>query len=69
MKSTKFYTSFDDLPIIMDLPMVAILVGLSLDRLRTLAREGKFPAWKLSENQWRVCKDDLLAWINERKRA
>lgn len=63
---TKPITSWDDVPIVMDLVMAGRIVGLTPDRLRLLSRRSKFPATKAGD-EWRVEKDDLIEYIRTRR--
>ena len=60
------YTDWGEIPIIFDMPIAAKLVGKSIDRLKVLARQEKFPAFKVG-SEWRIRKDDLLAYIDNQK--
>ena len=64
MTRKKSYVNWDTVPVIMDVPLAANLLGMSSDYLKQLARKGKFPpAFKLSPQAWRVEKDTLREWI------
>ena len=52
-------TTWKNLPVIMDSELVSIVLGLSEVQIRTLAREGKIPAFKVG-NQWRFEKRALM---------
>ena len=67
MKRTSF-TRWEDVPVIIDLPYVSMLVGLTYEYLTTLCKKGKLPAFKIG-NSWRVEKSDLIDWINKQKGA
>lgn len=58
------FTSWDDVPVIMDLPLAACIIGCNCDYLRRLAKEGKFPAKKFGK-VWRVDKDELRETIKQ----
>ena len=55
----------EDFPAIMTISDVAEFLGLHELTVRRLAREGQLPALKLGR-QWRVKKDLLEKWIEER---
>lgn len=59
-------TSWDQVPLIMDLPFVCRIIAKSYDRLVKLSQQGKFPAFKAGA-EWRVTKDDLIRYIEENK--
>ena len=51
-------TTWNDVPIVMDLPMASRIVGLSYECLKKRAQRGDFPAYKEGK-QWRVNKAAL----------
>ena len=54
------YVNWDTVPVIMDVPLAANLLGISSNYLKQLARKGEFPpAFKISPQAWRVEKDAL----------
>ena len=55
----------EDFPSIMTISEVAEYLGLHELTVRRLAREGQLPALKLGR-QWRVKKDLLEKWIEQR---
>jgi excisionase family DNA binding protein len=57
--------SKEDFPLIMTISEVAEYLGLHELTVRRLAREGQLPALKLGR-QWRVKKDLLEKWIEQR---
>lgn len=63
----KNYVDWNTVPIIMDIPLAAQLVGMSAEYLRKQAIKKKFPAYKISPRVWRVNKEDLVNWIESFK--
>ena len=57
--------SKEDFPLIMTISEVAEYLGLHELTVRRLAREGQLPALKLGR-QWRVKRDLLEKWIEQR---
>jgi hypothetical protein len=55
-------TSWDDVPIVMDMPMAARIVGQCPEYLKKRAQRGTFPAYK-EGSQWRVSKAALKEHI------
>jgi excisionase family DNA binding protein len=51
-------TSWDDVPVVMDLPFAARIVGQSPEYLRKRAQQGTFPAYK-EGTSWRITKEAL----------
>jgi predicted site-specific integrase-resolvase len=58
----------NEVPVIMDLAFASRLVGLKPDTLKRLGEKGKLPAFKLSENSWRIRKCKLLEFIEAREK-
>ncbi len=52
-------TTWKSLPVVMDSELVAIVFGMTVVQIRTLAKEGKIPAFKFG-NQWRFEKKALM---------
>lgn len=59
-------TNWDKVPVIFDLAYAATLLGISLDSLHKQCQKGLFPAFKVGK-LWRVNKDDLMTYIDQRK--
>ena len=59
-------TSWEQVPIVMDLPFACRILAKSYDRLKKLSQQGNFPAFKAG-SEWRVTKDDLIRYIEENK--
>lgn len=62
----KLIKSAGDLPATFDLSLASNLTGYSIARLRQLARQGQFPAYKIGR-AWLIDKDDYIKWIDELK--
>ena len=67
MTKTKPITTWDELPIIMDLPLAARILGLVPDTLKKHAIAGTFPAFKPDNKSWRVTKEALMKYIEEKE--
>ena len=61
---TKQTTDWDSVPVVIDLPHAAMILGISYENLKTRSIKGLFPAVKVNDRAWRVSKDKLLAFIN-----
>ena len=57
-------TSWDDVPIVMDLPMAARIIGTTRESLEKRCHKGTFPAYK-EGRLWRIEKGALLAHIEK----
>ena len=61
----KVYTSYDDLPIMLSVPQLASVLGISRSGAYALVRSVGFPALKIG-SRIVIPKDELLEWIHER---
>lgn len=59
-------TNWDDVPIVMDLYKAAYILGVSYDNLKKRALRGDFPAYKENGHAWRIGKDTLRAYVDQR---
>jgi len=57
---------WDSVPVVIDLPYVARILGVTPETLKLRCLRGKFPAFKEGKN-WRVEKCDLRAYIEGNK--
>lgn len=56
--------SLDDYPDILDAAMVAEILGMNLDYVRKLSRDGRIPAHKLPQGRmFRYFKDEIVDWL------
>ena len=56
-------TNWDQVPIIMDIPMVARILGYHPERIRQLIKLNKIPAYKIGQS-WRIEKQDLIDYLH-----
>ena len=61
---SKIYTSYDELPIMLSVPQLAVLLNISRSGACALTRSEGFPALKIG-SRIVVPKDKLQDWINE----
>ncbi len=59
------YKSFDDLPLMLSVPELAGVLGISRTRAYELAREKGFPTLKIG-SRILIPRDKLIAWIDEK---
>ena len=69
MAKTVIVTNWDELPIIMDLPLAARVLGVVPETLKKYAIAGVFPAFKPDNKSWRVTKDALKKYIKEKEQS
>ncbi len=60
----KIYTFYDELPIMLSVPQLASVLGISRSGAYALVRSEGFPALKIG-SRIVIPKDKLLCWINE----
>lgn len=63
MKKT-VYTNYDELPVMLTVPDVANIMGLSLAGSYELTRSRDFPAFKVG-SRIIIPKDKFLAWLDK----
>jgi hypothetical protein len=63
----KPFTDWNHVPLIIDLPTAAMLLGRSYKRLQLDAHKGIFPAFKNGTGKWSVEKTVLIKWIDSQK--
>ena len=61
-----FIKSWEEAPLYMSLKMAGKIVGLNANYLSLMARKRQFPAFKVGDS-WRVDKEDLKAYLENRK--
>lgn len=64
----KFVYRWEEVPVVVDLPYAAVILGVSEECLKKRAQRGQFPAFKVG-SLWRVSKNDLLVYIENQKTA
>lgn len=73
MKKTTNIPKIDELPDIFDLTLAGLLLGYTADYLRKQSIDGHFPGYQLfpdgKKGAWRVNKEDLLKWLEEKRAA
>lgn len=58
------YTNYDELPVMLSVPDVANIMGLSLAGSYELTRSTDFPAFKVG-SRIIIPKDKFLAWLDK----
>lgn len=62
----KWYTNWDDLPILMDAVMVAQLLGCSESKVRKMANKRIIPAYRIGK-ELRYDRDEIKAFVYANK--
>ena len=61
VRKKNFVYSWDEVPVIIDPPYVAHLLGCSRENVRKMCQNGTLKAFKVGD-MWRIRKDDLIAY-------
>lgn len=57
-------TNWNDVPVVIDIPMAARLLGFTVDVITRKCKKGEIPAHKVF-NQWRIDKDELVQFLHK----
>ena len=63
VKKKKFVTSWDEVPVIIDVPYLAHLIGCSYENARKMCQYGKIKAVKVGD-MWRIRKEDIIEYMS-----
>ena len=55
--------SWEDVPVIVDPPYVALLLGCSRENVRKLCQSGKLKAFKVGD-MWRIRREAIIEYID-----
>lgn len=66
MKKIATITSWDDMPLVFDLPIMCRLLGRSYENIKQLCQQQKIPAFKVG-NEWRFEKDAIQGWMKNQR--
>ena len=67
MAQNRNITTWEQVPVIFDVPMAARILGLSDQKIRQMCRKGEIPAYKIGENSWRFNKSEFMKHIGARE--
>ena len=62
----RFITSWDEVPVVMDIPLACRILGKSPEWIKRKARDGEFPATKCGD-EWRIEKDQLRLYLTQNR--
>ena len=63
-RKPNYFTSWDDVPIVMDIATAAKILAVPYESLRSKVQRGDFPASKVG-TLWRVTKTALMQYVGE----
>lgn len=62
MRKPKCFTSWDDVPVILDVATVALILGIPYETVRRFVQNGTIPASKVG-TLWRISKKSLMEYL------
>lgn len=62
VKKRDYITNWNDIPLIVDPPYVAWLLGCSRENVRKMCQSGKIKAFKVGD-MWRIKKESIVEYI------
>lgn len=63
-KKPNYFTSWDDVPIVMDVATAARILAVPYECLRMKVQRGELPASKVG-TLWRITKTSLMKYVGE----
>ena len=63
MKKAQIITSWEQVPVVIDLPFAARILGQSIETLKKRSQRGELPGAFKAGRDWRVAKDALRSYI------
>lgn len=58
----RYITNWDEVPVIIDIPYVASIIGMTYEYTRRMIMKGEIPAHKVG-NSWRINKNELREYL------
>lgn len=58
----KLTYNWDEVPVVLDVPLAARILGFTVDSVSRKCKSGELPAHKIM-GEWRFCKDELISYI------
>ncbi len=68
MAKAKYYTSWENMPLFLDIAALSILIGKSYESTRQLVQHGKIPAVKVGA-EWRISKEEIRKFLTKEETA
>ncbi len=63
MKRTKIYTNWNQLPAVLDVPLVCVVLGKSSASVKRYAADGTLPGAHKIGGEWRFDKETLMNYM------
>ena len=67
MKKAQIITSWEQVPVVIDLPFAARILGQSIETLKKRSQRGELPGAFKAGRDWRVTKDALRRYIEGKR--
>lgn len=67
MRKPKYFTSWEDVPIILDIATAALILGMPYETVRKYVQNGTIPGSKVG-TLWRITKKSLMEYLGEGER-
>ena len=58
---------WEQVPVVVDLPYVAIILGVNPELIRRLIASGELKGFKVGR-EWRIAKSDLMRFVGEEEK-
>ena len=68
MKLSKIITDWEQVPIVIDLPFAARILGQSIETLKRRSQRGELPGAFKAGRDWRIAKDALRSFIEGQRK-
>ncbi|MCL2821553.1 MAG: helix-turn-helix domain-containing protein [Oscillospiraceae bacterium] len=66
MKQPQIVTNWEQVPVVIDLPFAARILGQSIETLKKRSQRGELPGAFKAGRDWRINKDALRSYIEGR---
>jgi len=66
MKQPQIITSWEQVPVVIDLPLASRILGQSIETLKKRSQRGELPGAFKAGRDWRVAKDALRNYVEGR---
>jgi len=68
MKNTQNITSWEQVPVVIDLPFASRILGQSIETLKKRSQRGELPGAFKAGREWRIAKNTFRDYIEGRRK-
>jgi len=68
MKNSHIITDWEQVPVVIDLPFAARILGQSIETLKKRSQRGELPGAFKAGRDWRVAKEALRKYVEGKQR-